>query len=123
MKISKFAKPLILPFIMVAAVASAQENMPGKQTTPNQQTMPEKPTMPNDPTTPEKPMMSNESTTPGMQAPSASDPIATATPDPNAVPGPVATAQATYPLCSATIKDQCMQGAKRNMMRKKPRSR
>ena len=123
MKILKFASPLILPFIMVATVANAQESMPDKQVMPNQQTMPDKPTMPGDPMMPEKPTTPNESTMPEMQKPSASDPIATATPDSNAASAPVASAQATYPPCSATVKDQCMQGAKRNMMRKKPRSR
>jgi cytoskeletal protein RodZ len=122
MKISKFASPLVLPFIMIATVASAQESMPDKQAMPNQQAMPDKSAMPGDPMTPENPTPSNEAAMPEMQKPSASDQMATTTPDRNSAPTSVVTGQSTYPPCSATVQDQCMQGPKRKMMRKKPRS-
>ena len=123
MTILKFASPVILPFIMVATVASAQESMPDKQAMPNQQTMPDKSAMPGDPMAPNKPTPSNEATMPEMQKPSASDQMVTPAPDRNSAPTSVVTGQSTYPPCSATVRDQCMQVPKRNMMRKKPRSR
>jgi hypothetical protein len=54
--------------------------------------------------------------------PAASEPIATAAPEPAASPAPAATAQASYPPCSATVTDQCTQGAKRKIVRKTRRN-
>jgi hypothetical protein len=54
--------------------------------------------------------------------PTASEPIATAPPEPAASPAPAATAQASYPPCSATVTDQCTQGAKRKIVRKTRRN-
>lgn len=55
-------------------------------------------------------------------APAASEPIASAAPEPAAAPAPAATAQASYPRCSATVTDQCIQGAKRKLVRKARRN-
>ena len=55
-------------------------------------------------------------------APAASEPIATAAPEPAASPAPAVTAQASYPPCSATVTDQCTQGAKRKIVRKTRRN-
>jgi hypothetical protein len=55
-------------------------------------------------------------------APAASEPIASAAPEPAAAPAPAATAQASYPRCSATVTDQCIQVAKRKLVRKARRN-
>jgi hypothetical protein len=85
-----------------------------------------KPEMPEDPAAPEAAPSAVEvapaPTAEAAPAPAAAEPIATAAPEPAAAPVPAATAQASYPPCSATVTDQCMQGAKRKVMKKTRRN-
>lgn len=101
----KFVSPLVLLALPSALFAQAAQ-----------------PPMPEASAATEAPPAPTATQTPPAPAASASEPIATAAPEPAAAQAPAATGQASYPPCSATVTDQCMQGAKRKVVKKMRRN-
>jgi hypothetical protein len=127
MRVHRLVCRVVLPLAMIAAPAFAQEQMPEKPAMPEAPALPSAPETRTVPTptvpTPNVPTIGGPiSEVPVPPATPEAAPVPPAEPQAQAAPAPAAAeplmAQANYPRCSATLQDQCIQGAKR-MKRKK----